>query len=459
MLDAPPTVVRPCRPDEYAAYFEAFADAFGVELDEATRDDVTRQMGPERLLAAFVADGSAVGPAANAAGPGAAPDVALEATGVGTVTARTEAAPREAIAGITGAYPTRLTIPGGEVPAAAVAGVGVRPAHRRRGVLTALMRRQLDAERRAGTVAAILWASEPGIYGRFGFGLATWRVVIETEPSRARFRDASPPVGRVRIVGAEEAERLFPSIYERIRPREPGFLTRSPEWWRHRYLEDSPRRRDRGRLFRVILELDGRPEGYAVYRLRTPSDDNGLPDGRLEVFDAQATTPTATRELWQYLFGVDLVARVRAYRLGPDHPLLLTLADPRRLRANLRDGLWLRLLDARAALVARQYAAKGALVLDLADGLIADNAGRWRLDAGADGARVERTTDAPDLSLDAEALGMAFLGGTSFGALVRAGRVTEDVPGAAARADALFRTPAAPWCADDFLRPRPARDS
>ena len=438
MPDRPPIVVRPCRPDEYDFYYETLGAAFGGELDAATREAVTRQVGADRLVAAFVADGRPTGASAVATGAGQTGDGASSAGDDGTM------------AGLTSAYPTTLTIPGGEVRAAAIAGVGVRPTHRRRGVMTAMMRWQLDDERRAGTVAAILWPSEPGIYGRFGFGLATWRTVIDVEPERARFRDATSPRGRVRIVDADAAGRLFPSVYERIRPREPGFLTRSTEWWRWRYLDDLPRRRDRGHLVRVVLELDGRPEGYATYRAKFPSDDHGLPDGRLDVIDAQATTPAATRELWQYLFGVDLVARVRAYRLGPDHPLLLTLADPRRLRANLRDGLWLRLLDVPAALTARTYAATDSLVLDVADTFIPDNAGRWRLDAGADRARVERTTDAPALSLDVEALGMAFLGGTSFGALVRAGRVAEEAPGAAARADALFRTPTAPWCADDF---------
>lgn len=430
MADAPSIVVRPCRPDEYPAYWETFGHAFGGDLDAEAQAVVMRQVGPERLLAAFVRDDPPTG-AAPAPSSGSGGDD-------GTM------------AGLTSAYPTTLTIPGGELPAAAVAGVGVRPTHRRRGVLTAMMRHQLDDERRRGTVAAVLWASEPGIYGRFGFGLATWRTLIETEPGRARYLDAAPPAGRTRIVDMDEAERLFPPIYDRIRPREPGFLTRSSDWWRRRYLEDLPGRRDRGRLFRVVLEMDGRPEAYAIYRVTSSFDDWGLPEGSLDVVDAQATTPAATRELWQYLFGVDLVARVRAYRLGPDHPLLLTLADPRRLRVSLRDGLWLRLLDVPAALSARRYAAPGSLVLDLADGFIAENAGRWRLEVGADGARVERTTDAPDLSLDVAALGMAFLGGTTFGALVRAGRVAEHALGAADRADALFRTPAAPWCADDF---------
>ena len=441
MPDTAPIVVRPCRPEEYPAYFEAFADAFGVELDEATWESVARQVGPERMLAAFVPDDRPAGTMPIGADADLVSDQSPGAAGQRA---------GEVMAGLTSAYPTTLTIPGGEVSAAAIAGVGVGPTHRRRGVMTAMMRRQLDDERRAGTVAAILWPSEPGIYGRFGFGLATWRVVIEAEPARARFRDTTPPGGRVRIVDAEEAERLFPPIYERIRPREPGFLTRSPEWWRRRYLEDSPRRRDRGRLFRVVLEIDGRPEGYAVYRLRTPFDTQGLPDGEITLLDVQAITPVASRELWQYLFGVDLVARVRAFRLGPDHPLLLSLADPRRLRSALRDGLWLRLLDVQTALQARRYAATGSLIFELADTLMPENAGRWRVEAGADGARVERTPDSPDLSLDAEVLGMAFLGGTSFGALVRGGRVVERAPDAAARADALFRTPTAPWCADDF---------
>ena len=430
MSDTPSIVVRPCRPDEYPAYWETFGHAFGGDLDEEAQAVVTRQVGPERLLAAFVPDDPPTG----------------ADTAPSTGTARDDGT----LAGLTSAYPTTLTIPGGELPAAAVAGGGVRPTHRRRGVLTAMMRHQLADERRRGSVAAVLWASEPGIYGRFGFGLATWRALIETEPGRARFLDAAPPAGRPRIVDADEAERLFLPIYDRIRPRESGFLTRSPDWWRRRYLEDPPGRRDRGRLFRVVLEMEGRPEGYAIYRVKPSFDDRGLPESALDVVDAQATTTAATRELWQYLFGVDLVARVRAYRLGPDHPLLLMLADPRRLRVSLRDGLWLRLLDVPAALAARRYAATGGLVLDLADGFIVENAGRWRLEIGADGARVERTTDAPDLSLDAAALGMAFLGGMSFGALVRAGRVTEHALGAADRADALFRTPAAPWCADDF---------
>ena len=191
MPDTSPIVVRPCRPEEHAAYFEALRAAFGDELDEATRDAVVQQVGADRLVAAFVADGPRTGPSTDMTRSGAT----AESGSAGAATGGDGT-----MAGLTSAYPTTLTIPGGEVPAAAIAGVGVRPTHRRRGVLTAMMRWQLDDERRRGTVAALLWASEPGIYGRFGFGLATWRTVVEIEPDRARFRDVAPPVGTGRAI-------------------------------------------------------------------------------------------------------------------------------------------------------------------------------------------------------------------------------------------------------------------
>jgi len=69
-----------------------------------------------------------------------------------------------------GAFPFRLTVPGGTVPAGGVTVVGVLPTHTRRGLLTALMRAQLEDMRSRGEHVAYLWASDDRIYGRFGFG-------------------------------------------------------------------------------------------------------------------------------------------------------------------------------------------------------------------------------------------------------------------------------------------------
>jgi hypothetical protein len=43
-----------------------------------------------------------------------------------------------------------------------------------------------------------------------------------------------------------------------------------------------------------------------------------------------------------------------------------------------------------------------------------------------------------------------YLGGFSFADLVRGSRAAELVSGAVERADALFRTPVLPWCAEIF---------
>jgi predicted acetyltransferase len=203
-------------------------------------------------------------------------------------------------------------------------------------------------------------------------------------------------------------------------------------------------------MFRAVLEIDGRLDAYALYRVRSSWSEHGLPEASLEVIEAMATSPLATRELWSFLFGIDLVARVKAYRLPVDHPLPFMLAEPRRLHFALSDWLWLRVVDVRAALAARSYAGDDSVIFELADAFCPWNEGRWRLQAGSGAGQIETTSAPPDLRLDAGDLGAVYLGGVTFSCLARAGRVEELRQGAAERADALFRTERAPWCADFF---------
>ena len=80
------------------------------------------------------------------------------------------------------------------------------------------------------------------------------------------------------------------------------------------------------------------------------------------------------------------------------------------------------------------------------DAFLPDNAGRYRVGVGG----AERTDASADLRVDVNALGSVYLGGFSFADLARALRVEELSDGAVARADALFRTSVAPWCAGIF---------
>jgi predicted acetyltransferase len=352
----------------------------------------------------------------------------------------------ERAVGGAGAFPLMMTVPGGRIPAAGVTVVGVLPTHRRRGVLRSMMRAQLDACHDNGESVAYLWATEDTIYGRFGYGLASYAIEIDLPRERSAFYAPAEPFGQAKLVPLAEAEPFVAPIWERVATVTPGMFARSSAWWQARALADPDwRRRGGGDLQCAVVEHEGRPAAYGLYRVNW-SADRGVQTGSLEVVEAMGDSPEATRAIWRFLLDIDLVARVRASLLPVDHPLLLLVAEPRRLRASVRDGLWVRLVDVGAALAARSYAAPGTVVIEVADAFCLWNQHRWRV--GADG--IRRTDDAPDLSCDVTALGSVYLGGVTWAQLGRSLRVAERRPGALARADALFLSDAAPWCPEIF---------
>ena len=350
------------------------------------------------------------------------------------------------IIGGAGAFPFELTVPGAVVATAGVTVVGTFPTHRRRGVLRAMMRAQLDDVHERGEPLALLWASEDTIYGRFGYGMASVAGEISIPKEHSAYARPLEREGKLRLVDAEEALRLFPRVWDNVRRQTPGMLGRTRNWWEFRILfeppggggEDGPKRF-------VVLEKDGRPEGYAIYRHK-PKWEEGVSDSELQVVEAVALDGRPAAELWRYLLDIDWAARITAHLLPPDHPLWWLLASPRRMRLRIGDGVWVRLVDVGAALSARTYAADGAIVFDLVDEFCPWNAGSWRLAGG----RAKRTTTAPQIRCDVSALGSVYLGGFTFSQLVRGGRVEELRRGAAARADAMFATERAPWCPEIF---------
>ncbi len=347
--------------------------------------------------------------------------------------------------GLTGSYAFDLTIPGGTVAAAGVTWVGVLPSHRRRGILRELMRLQLEDVHRRGEPVAILWASEAAIYGRFGYGIAAPNASLDARRPAFALRGDPAPTGSVRLVSQEEAQEAFPPVYDRIRLQRPGMLSRTDHWWReHRLADPEHWRRGAGAKFYALLELNGRAEAFATYRVASKWDD-GMPQGEVRVIEAHATSPEATRELWRFLFGIDLVATVRSEIFDPNSPLFLMVVDPRTLRVTLHDGLWLRLLDVDAALRARSYRREGSVVIEVVDDVCKWNTGRYR--AGAD---AGRTDDAPELRLHVADLASAYLGAFDFHRLAAAGRVEELADGALDRGSLLFGTAGTPFCPEIF---------
>ncbi len=352
-----------------------------------------------------------------------------------------------AIVGGAGVFPFELAVPGGSLPCAGVTVVGVLPTHRRRGVLRAMMRAQLADVRERGEPIAALWASEETIYGRFGYGLASLDAMMRATRVHAALRPDLPQVGSVRLVGRDEALRVLPRLYERVRRRTPGFFSRSTAWWEVKTLSDEPsRRHGAGALNHAVLELDGKPAGYALYRITLGFED-ATNTSKVHVLEAVGDSAVATRELWRFLLGIDWVEEIHCDVLPVDHPLLLLVQRPNRLSWKVYDGLWVRPVDVAAALRGRGYAADGRVTLEVvSDPQFPDNVGIWTVEDGA----VRRSTRRPDVRLDVQALGAAYLGGFSFARLAAAGRVEEAARGGLVRADALFRVDAAPYCAEIF---------
>jgi predicted acetyltransferase len=352
-----------------------------------------------------------------------------------------------------GIYSRELTVPGALVPCAGVTWVTVSPTHRRRGVLTAIMRRQLTElhEQQREPVAA-LWASEGSIYGRFGYGPATWKGSLSGRVERLRFRpDVGPGAGRVDIVPAERYRDAAAGVHEQVRRWVPGNLARDDRWWTRGLLDDPALRHGATeRRYLLHTEPDGTVTGYAAYRVTARWTDDGEPDGTLSVEEVRATSTPAYAALWRFLLSVDLVRHVTAGSASLDDPLRHLLADPRALHARPADALWVRLVDVGRALAARRYPAPVNLVLEVRDPFCPWNDGRWSLVGHPAGAFCSRTDADPDLVLDVEALGAAYLGGTSLATLQAAGRVTEVSPGAVTQAATAFRWPVTPWCPDEF---------
>jgi predicted acetyltransferase len=424
-----PYPIRPVSSEEFDAFHTVDMHAFhGSPLSPEERQLVLSHLEFDRSLAAFDGD-----------------------TPVGTA----------------GAYTFQLTVPGfAALPAAGVTWVSVLPSHRRRGVLSSLMRRQLADVRDRGEPLAVLWASESVIYPRFGYGRAMWHADFTLYRGEGTLARTAPVAGtapadgglRLRLVDPVAAIPELAKVYDTVLPSRPGFIARTESWWQRTVYDPADRRQGTSPLHCVLAEDDGGPRGYALYSAVNHWDsDTSLPDSTLNVREMVATDAEASAALAADLLSRDLTTEFRLRGRPVDDPLLYQLADPRRARPRLKDALWVRIIDVPGALARRRYSAPADVVLEVRDDLLPANAGRWRLTTGSaapDGASLSATCapsgSAPDVLLDVTQLGAAYLGGTTLSALAGAGLVTEGRPGAVRQLSTALSWDTAPWCPVNF---------
>ncbi|MER8046692.1 GNAT family N-acetyltransferase [Streptomyces sp. NPDC094032] len=344
--------------------------------------------------------------------------------------------------GTAGTYAFELTLPGGALaPAAGVTAVGVLPSHRRRGVLSAMMRHQLTELRARGEFLSVLLASEATIYGRFGYGPATYTRRLTVARHRAAFAPrragvAAEDTGSVEVLRRAECGDVLEAVYDRYRRAQPGALSRPPRWWA--LGAGQPPISRTPRYVAVHRDAAGVPDGYASYSIGEANT--------LTVDETIADDDAVFTALARFVLGHDLVDQVVFKHLPDEHPLRWRLADFRAGRLSEEtDWLWVRLLDVPRALTARGWSADGELVLDVTDPFLGEH-GRHLLTVRDGRADCVPTDREPDLSLDVDDLGAIYLGGTTPSTLVRAGRIRSHHADAPARADTLFHSDRAPHC-------------
>lgn len=411
-----PPEIRPVTRDELADWFASFGTAFYIWASDpqGMADFRGPRMDLERTLGAF--EGS---------------------TMVGTFRS----------------FPTRLTVPGGaRVEASAITAVSVKPTHRRQGILTGMIERDTRASAARGEVVSVLIAAEWPIYGRYGYGPATWQAKRTLRPRSARF--LRPPFGSVEIVTPERARELVPTIYDAYAAAQPGEISRPDHRWDVELgIVDQPGRPSQKGQLVIHRDEAGEPDGYARFHGEENWVDM-IPDHRMLLDELHGVTDAADIDLWRHLAQMDLTASISAEVRREREPVQWVLADGRVLQAGGRtDFLWLRVLDVERALSARRYERDGTMVLEVVDPLAGSDgpaAGRYRLTVDGGTATCARSDAAPELTLEAWLLGAAYLGGTSLRDASIGGGATEHRPGALAEAELLFTTASAPWCSTWF---------
>jgi len=354
------------------------------------------------------------------------------------------------IVGTFGGYDLDLTVPGGHIGMEGTTVVTVFPTHRRMGLMSEMMTRHLDSSVANGYAIAGLWASASSIYGRYGYGVASYANTVTMQSRDICFRDGTD-IDRVRRISVEDAHEVLPPIFDGVVTATPGMFARTAQWWKTEVLYNAEWTK-RGKTAKRIVIHDGRdsPDGYAIYRQQSGESDDGHANGTVHILEVVAVTELAHASLWSYLTNVDGCPNVRSWNTRVDDPLALKLVEPRRVRIESHfDALWILILDVTLALEARSYEHDGAIRFTITNSFRPGTDGSYELIVEDGVAGCSRLDGDTDMEMDVDVLGALYLGGGDTHAYAAADRIRGNVD-ALGRLHRLFHTARSPWCNQVF---------
>lgn len=337
-----------------------------------------------------------------------------------------------------GSWVAPLTVPGGELPMWAVSEVTVAPTHRRRGIARAVLEGELRAAAAAGVPLAGLTASEATIYGRYGFGQATWQTRWTVDTRRAGWGGVGPE-GTLQFIDREATALALGELHERTRGTRIGEIAGWPVRWRQ--LSGAKPGVPNAESIRGVRYVDREGELRGAMAYRIVESETDWARSRLDIRHLVGETADARAALWRFALQHDLVGTVTAATRPVDEPLPWLIADSRAAVGTTEDHGWLRILDVPGVFAARRFAAPISLRLRVDDPLgLAE--GAWRLEATPDERgratpAAGRAETPADIELGVAELSSLYLGGVSARSLAEAGRLRGDAAAIAALDDAL----------------------
>ncbi|WP_062076613.1 GNAT family N-acetyltransferase [Demequina globuliformis] len=338
-----------------------------------------------------------------------------------------------------------MRVPGGaEVPTSGLTWVGVHPGHRRRGLLRDMIADHFERSLARGEHISVLIAAETEIYQRFGYGLAT--VDVQMDLGRGvglrELPEADSLTVEIDTASVSEHGPIISQVQSQM--TRPGMLTRFASHTLEDLFTDLEVDREGAEQLRIVVIRDGdTPVAWALFQRKQDWGATGA-SGRTRVRVWGALTAAATQRLFTVLCDFDLMTSTGVGGFAPDDPLILRLKDVRGAKLAIKDKLWLRVLDVPAALEARAYSADCDVTVAITDEQLPNNAGTWRIRVSEGRASVERADAPADVTLGAQELGAAYLGGTTVAQLHAAALVTEHKDGAARELSRAFASDVTP---------------
>ena len=337
-------------------------------------------------------------------------------------------------------YEMDMYIPGGISKIAAVASVSVQATHRRKGINKSIMKYQLEDIHSRQEPLAVLQASESIIYGRYGYGMASFESNLEIEKTRSAYAIDHASEGQPYFIEESEAREIFPQIYSKAIENRVGMVRRRENWWEFRFREPGLKGGDPKSWF-VKYQKNGEADGYLRYTIN---------DAELNIIELIASSHEAYSSLWRLCLDMDLVDTIKAEHRPADEELKWMLADPRRLVEHSSDRYWVRLVDVKKALSQRSYSVDGSLTLEVKDNFLPWNQEVVELRSESGESSCATSNKNPDIVLSAGDLGAVYLGGINFSTLLASGRIEEITKGSVSKANLMFSTERKPWGFDGW---------